>query len=219
MKLNADTIKILQSFQSINQSLLFKEGNLLETITTEKTVWAKAEVSNSFPKEFAIFDLGRFLGIVSMFPESEIEFFDTYLKVTSDKSSVKYHFADAGLLVKTPKKAVVLTGDDLVEFTLEEKTFEAITNAMKILRLPEVAVVGDGSKISLKAIDFSAKTNDEFSVDVGETDRNFKLVFKWDNLKLLIDGTYAVKISPKGLAHFKKDHMDFFIAVESKSEV
>ena len=40
MKLSEQTIEVLQNFSSINQSLLFKEGNVLKTVSPQKTVLA-----------------------------------------------------------------------------------------------------------------------------------------------------------------------------------
>lgn len=218
MKFNADTVKILQNFSNINQSIAFKAGNELETISTTKTVWAKAKVSNTFESDFAIYDLSRFLGTLSMFPDSEVEILDKYLKLSTGNQSVKYYFADPSLIVTPPKKKIVLPPDGLVEFTLDEKTLETVSKAMKVLQLPEVAVVGEEGKIYVKAVDSKKASNDEFKIEVGENDGTFNMIFKWDNLKHLISNTYKVAISPKGLAKFEKENLEYFIAVESNSE-
>ena len=61
MQLHNDTIDILKNFSEINQNLLVKEGNTLSTISVMKNILADAEVSESFPKEFGIYDLNDFL--------------------------------------------------------------------------------------------------------------------------------------------------------------
>ena len=61
MKLSDKTIKVLQNFTTINQSLSFKEGRKLRTISPMKNVLAEAEIDEFIPKDFAIYDLPQFL--------------------------------------------------------------------------------------------------------------------------------------------------------------
>ena len=64
MKLSARTIQILKSFAQINQSLIFAPGNELKTISSLKTMVAKATIAETIPQQFAIWDLPRFLGVL-----------------------------------------------------------------------------------------------------------------------------------------------------------
>ena len=57
MKLSDKTIKLLKNFSSINQSILFKEGSKLRTISVMKNILAEATVDEEFPKDFGIYDL------------------------------------------------------------------------------------------------------------------------------------------------------------------
>ena len=61
MKLSDKTINLLKNFSDINQSILFKKGNKLRTISVMKNIMAEAEVQEDFPKDFAIYDLTQFL--------------------------------------------------------------------------------------------------------------------------------------------------------------
>ena len=71
MKLSDETINILKNFSSINQSLLFKQGNVLKTISGLKTIFAEVTIQENFPKEFAIYDLNKFLAKV---PYTKVQF-------------------------------------------------------------------------------------------------------------------------------------------------
>ena len=53
MKISNDTIEVLKNFAGINTNILVREGNSLSTISTGKNIFAKAEVKETFPKEFA----------------------------------------------------------------------------------------------------------------------------------------------------------------------
>jgi hypothetical protein len=61
MKLSESTIVILKNFSSINQSIFIKKGSKLRTMSVMRNILAEANVSEIFPKDFAIYDLNQFL--------------------------------------------------------------------------------------------------------------------------------------------------------------
>ena len=61
MKLSNNTLSLLKNFSSINQSILFKKGNTLRTISVMKNILAEATVTEDFGKDFGVYDLNQFL--------------------------------------------------------------------------------------------------------------------------------------------------------------
>ena len=61
MKLSKSTLDILKNFKEINQSILFKQGNSLKTISVMKNILAEATIEEELPKDFGIYDLSQFL--------------------------------------------------------------------------------------------------------------------------------------------------------------
>ena len=61
MKLNQNTQDILKNFSLINTNILIKEGTELSTISTMRNIFAKATITESFEKEFGVYDLNEFL--------------------------------------------------------------------------------------------------------------------------------------------------------------
>ena len=57
---------------------------------------------------------------------------------------------------------------------------------------------------------------DDFGVEIGETDDEFKVIIKTDNLKLM-PMDYEVTICSKGISEFKGDNVTYFVAIDSKS--
>ena len=57
MKLSDKTISLLKNFSTINQSILFKQGTKLRTISVMKNILAEATIDEELPKDF----LGRVL--------------------------------------------------------------------------------------------------------------------------------------------------------------
>ena len=59
MNLSNETVSVLKNFASINQNLVIKGGNSISTISAQKNIIAKATVKETFPKDFAIYDLNE----------------------------------------------------------------------------------------------------------------------------------------------------------------
>jgi len=94
MKLSPETVSLLKNYSSINPSVLFKPGQVISTISPQRSVFAKAAVKEEFPRQFGIAELNKFLGVLSMFKDPELRFFDNYLEVFSGKQKVRYTYAD-----------------------------------------------------------------------------------------------------------------------------
>ena len=120
MKLSDKTLKILQNFTTINQSLAFKEGKKLRTISVMKNVLAEAEIEEYIPKDFAIYDLPQFLNTVSLCssPDIDVSTNNSFAHIkegTANRS--KYFFSDPSVIVAPPEKQMALPSED-VQFIL-----------------------------------------------------------------------------------------------------
>jgi hypothetical protein len=60
MKLSDNTLTILKNFAGINNSILVKQGTRLRTISVAKNILAEADITEEFPRDFAIYDLNQF---------------------------------------------------------------------------------------------------------------------------------------------------------------
>ena len=69
MKFSKTTIDILKNFTSINQSLLFRQGNVIRTMSVLKNILAEAVIEEELPKQFAIYDLGQFINGLELQPD------------------------------------------------------------------------------------------------------------------------------------------------------
>ena len=66
MKLSENTVNLLKNFSSINQSILFKQGTKLRSISVMKNILVEANIGEEFPKDFGIYDLNQFLNGLSL---------------------------------------------------------------------------------------------------------------------------------------------------------
>ena len=226
MIINNETVEILKNFAEINQSLVIEAGDVIKTVSEQTNVLAKAKLKQSFPQDFAIYDLNKFLGVLSLFAEPQFDFSEKSIKIQSSvdannfvagDSVAEYQFANMSLFENERKilaKDINLPSEDAV-FRLEEKYFISIMRAAAVMSLPEIAVVANDGKLKIQAID--AKTSvDSYAVELGVSTSNFKMIFKIENLKLM-RGSYDVKISNKGLGYFKNTdrELEYWIATET----
>jgi hypothetical protein len=218
MKLSDKTISVLKNFSSINQSILFKEGSKLRTISVMKNILAEATVTEEFMKDFGIYDLNQFLNGLSLHQSPELDFKnDGYVVIREGKSRSKYFFADPNVIVTPPEKDITLPSEDVC-FEVSTDQLEKLLKASAVYQLPDLSAVGESGVIKLVVRDKKNDTSNDYAVVVGETEAEFSFNFKVENIKVL-PGTYEVVVSQKLLSRFtSKNHdLTYYIALEPDS--
>ena len=218
MKLTDSTLTVLKNFAGINNSILVKQGSKLRTISVAKNILAEADISEDFPKDVAIYDLNQFLNGLSLHQDPNLDFSeDSYLTIREGKRRVKYFYADPQVIISPPDKEISLPTEDVC-FQLESVTLEKLLKAAAVYQLPDLAAVGEAGVVKLVVRDKKNDTSNEFAVVVGETDAEFTLNFKVENIKI-IPGAYDVVISSKLLAKFTNSsyNLIYYIALEPDS--
>ena len=219
MKLTEKTVNLLKNFASINQSILFKKGSSLRTMSVMKNILAEADIGEEIPQDFAIYDLVQFLNGISLYGDPELDFQnESYLTIRDGKNHrTKYFFADPSVVVAPPDKTLTLPTED-VSFVLDTNNLTQLLKAAAIYQLPDLAVVGDNGVVQLVVRDKKNDTSNDFSIVVGETDNKFSFNFKVENIKIL-PGTYNVVISQKLLSRFVNENynLTYYIALEPDS--
>jgi len=219
MKLSENTLSILKNFSSINQSILFKQGNNLRTISVMKNILAEATIEEELPKDFGIYDLNQFLnGIDVLYKNPDFDFQnDGYVVIKEGRMRSKFFFADPNVIITPPDKAIELPSED-VTFDLGTEQLNKLLKAANLYQLPDLSVVGEEGVVKLVVRDKKNETSNIFSIIVGETESVFAFNFKVENIKIL-PGTYDVVVSQKLLSRFtsKNHNLTYFIALEPDS--
>jgi len=218
MKLSDKTLSLLKNFSGINQSILFKEGDKLRTISVMKNILAEATITETFPKDFGIYDLNQFLNGLNLHQTPELDFEnDKYVMIREGKSRSKYFFADPSVIVTPPDKEILLPSEDVC-FELNTQQLDKLLKAAAIYQLPDLSAVGEAGVVKLVVRDKKNDTSNDFSIVVGETDSIFTFNFKVENIKIL-PGAYEVVISQKLLSQFTSTDRDlkYYIAMEPDS--
>ena len=218
MKLSDNTVNLLKNFSTINQSILFKEGNKLRTISVMKNILAEATITEEIPRDFGVYDLNQFLQGHSLHASPELDFTNNdYVVIREGKMRSKYFFADPSVIVSPPEKEITLPSED-VEFVIASQQLEKLKKAASVYQLPDISAIGEAGVVKLVARDKKNDTSNDFSIVVGETDKEFVFNFKEENLKIL-PGTYDVVVSSKLLSRFSNQNYDvvYYLALEPDS--
>ncbi len=218
MKLSDKTLTLLKNFSTINQSILFKKGNSLRTISVMKNILAEAQIDEDLPKDFGIYDLNQFLNGLGLHQSPELDFADAnYVVIKEGRMRTKYFFADPNVIVTPPDKEITLPSED-VSFELSTSQLDKLLKAASIYQLPDLSVVGENGVVKVLVRDKKNDTSNDFSIVVGETESTFSFNFKVENIKI-VPGTYNVVVSQKLLSRFTCQNyaLKYYIALEPDS--
>ena len=218
MKLSDSTLTLLKNFSNINQSILFKKGRSLRTISVMKNILAEVTINEEIPQDFGIYDLNQFLNGLSLHQSPDLDFAnDGYVVIKEGRSRSKYFFADPAVIITPPEKDITLPSEDVC-FELSTQQLDKLLKAAAVYQLPDLSAVGEAGVVKLVVRDKKNDTSNEFCEIVGETNSEFSFNFKVENIKIL-PGTYEVVVSEKLLSRFEsKNHeLTYYIALEPDS--
>ena len=209
------TIDVLKNFCSINKSIVIKPGNKISTLSINKNILAIADVEEQFDTQISIYDLGVFLGGLSLFDAPKIDTSNTNFVTVSDvtgRSKTRFFYADPDIITQPPEKEIQIPSSD-VKFRLDAAVLQQLQRAASIYQLPDLCLYGHDGSMQLCVTDKKNDTSNSYSVEVGETEDEFCFCFRVENLKLLA-GDYNVTVSKHNVALFQGDGIKYFIALE-----
>lgn len=217
MKISNETRDVLKNFSTINSGIRVKTGNKLETISNMKNILAIATIEESFPQDFAIYNLPEFLGATSLLDDPEFNFNTEKLSVEDTNSKMDYFYASEGMVV-APEKMITMPSSE-VSFTITSTLLTDLQKASSVLGVNDLVLESDGTTVTLTVKDKKNATSNTFSRTVAEGNGDkYQMNFKIENLKILT-GNYEVQVSSKGISHFKNTdvEVEYFIALEPDS--
>lgn len=217
MKFSNETISVLKNFSQVNPGIVFKPGSTIKTIHPQKTIMASAIVAENFEGVARVYDLSRFLATLSLFNDPDVEFTTDKFIISAGKSRVSYTYA-AEAMVATPSDQTINFPTPEAVVTIKWKELDSVVRAAGVLNLSDIAFTSDGSSITLSAVDSKNPTADAYDIIVSEETNGsipkFRMIIKAENLKLM-PNDYTVSLSTRGLAHFKSDKVEYYIALSA----
>ena len=199
MELSENTLNVLKNYSGINPNMMIRSGNTIKTISEARTVLSTAIVDADFPKDFGIYDLNEFMGVLSLVDTPRLKFEDEYVVVndSTGRSKVKYFYSSEDTLT-TPQKDITMPEAN-VKFTLTNDTLNRLKKAASTLGHSEISISGKDGVLSLSVVDSQNMTSNAFSIDIDgefDNDATFNFILSTNNLKIL-PGDYTVEISKK----------------------
>ncbi len=222
MNFDKNTLTVLNNFGSINPSIKVNQGSELRTVSHTKSIFAKANVDANFETQFCVYDLSRFLTTVSLFDSPEFDITSDNITIKQGTNKVKYALASPETII-SPKDTDPDLGQSHVSFVLTNQILQQTLKAASVLKLTNLSFKNDAGKIVLEALDAKERISDNYEIEIGETDKEFNLIFDIDNFKL-IPQDYTVNIHRIGdimLANFKslgEIQVEYIIALDTKSK-
>jgi len=218
MQISKETIDILKNFASINSNLMIRKGKTLSTISTGKNIFSKADVTEEFPLEVAIYDLNSLLALLTVMENQEVDFGEKSLTISKGNGKFEYFYASPSVIVAAPEKSIEL--DSHYEFTLSADDVQMIMKAAAITGAPTITISGKEGKVTLNIGDKKNDTANTYKKSIGDSEHTFECHMAVENFKIIPDA-YNVTISKKKAFQFKHatKAIEYFIAMEPDSVV
>ncbi len=221
MELCENTLDVLRNFSSINQNIMIRSGNNIKTMSATRNMIATADVSEQFTKDFGIYDLNEFIGVLGLVDTPNLTFEDDFVIVqdSTGRSKIKYFYSAEETLTTATKDVKMPEAD--CKFTLDNSTLNKLKKAAATLGHKEVSIQAKDGVLSLSIVEKQNATSNAFSIDIdGEfkQDAVFNFIIDIANLKIL-PGDYDVEISSKLITQFKNKELPltYWIALEKSS--
>jgi len=193
-----------------------------------KNIVASAEVSETFERDVAIYDLNEFLATLSLFNNPDLDFQDDYVVLSEEGSGRKarYWYSDPSV-VTTLTKEITMPDPDIT-FSLSSEELSDVTKAAAVIGAPDMCLDPSGLKVTDKKNDtaneyslpivqeFAGKRTEGLVLGSSDPVKDYKFWFKVENLKIL-PGTYDVSVSSKNISKFSHTNgvnIEYFIALE-----
>ena len=215
MRLSKETYTILKNFAAINSNILIQPGNVLKTISAGKNIFVEAKVTEDFDVEVPIWDLNKFLGVVSMFANPDLEFHDNHVVISNGRSSVTYYYSEPTLLT-VPTKELKMP-KSTIQFDLDEKDLNEILKASSILQVSDLRMVGGDGKFVISVDDSGQSTSNNFEIVIDENyhGKDFEGTVNVSEMKF-IPGSYTVELTDTIISKFTHKSLDlsYYIAIK-----
>jgi hypothetical protein len=215
------TLSILKNFSSISQSILIRRGNVLSTVNSlPPSLYARAEIEQTFPEQCAIYDLPKFLSAVSMFDQPQLDFQQTHFvisDVSDDKQKIKFTYAEPAMITNAPLD--IKRVPHIAQIKLRSEQFKKLIRAASVLQLSHVIITND----RITATNIKDRTSDKFDIEFDKIEQlpdTTSIVIRIEHLIKLMAQSYLIEIvlneKTKG-ARFLADSMLYYIALEVDS--
>lgn len=215
MKVSKTTLDTFKNFASINTNLLVREGATLSTVSNSMNILCRATVTESFPKEFAIYDLNQFLSLLTMDENADLEFGDESVTVQTSVGKFEFFYAEPSVIKAAPDKEIQV--EELYKFSITKENIQTIYRAASAISAPFLRVVATGGEVSMTVGDPNTPKSNSFTTSLGSSDLEFDARLSIESLKIIPDA-YDVTIGTKPVMMFSNSDRTYWLALDPSSK-
>lgn len=171
MRVSSKTLKIMENFAQINNSVYLDERGYLKNVSAAKNVIGLAKIEEDFGVKVAIYNLSEFCGIVRMFnldAEVDFEFTEDTVVITQGNTSVTYFLSNPDHIYNRTKAYASYFSDDQFKgsFKLDDTTFQSLLKASKIMGLKTVNIQVKKDKGTISLLDPSNSAANKYKLEL-----------------------------------------------------
>jgi hypothetical protein len=215
-----NTMEVIRNFGTINQNLVFRQGNVLRTVADAKNILAKATLEEEFPQDFGIYDVNEFMGAFGLIEDGNVSYQDSHMVIANGQSSINYFYSDIEMLTNPPEKDLDMPNPE-VTFNLTQDILSQLRKASSALGHKSLIIGStESGSVTLSIVDPKNATSNVYTIEVDgvwheDAQSNTRLSINIDNLKLL-PGDYTVEVSNKLISKFTNvsRQLQYWIALE-----
>ena len=215
MKVSKSTLDTFKNFASINTNLLVREGQTLATVSNSMNILCRATVTESFPKEFAIYDLNQFLSLLTMDENADLEFGDESVTVQTNAGKFEFYYAEPSVIKAAPDKEIQV--ETLYEFNITKENIQTIYRAASAISAPFLRVVGDGQQVLMSVGDPNTPKSNSFTTVLGDSSLEFDARLSIESLKIIPD-SYVATVGKATVIMFANDERTYWLALDPSSK-
>jgi hypothetical protein len=180
---------------------------------------AIAKVDEKFDVEFGIWDLNKFLGVISLFSTPSFDFGQKSMKIKNGGNSVVNYYYSEPRLLSVPTKDVIMPEVN-VSITMTDKQFSELQKAASVMQLSDLSFTTDNGQIVAMVSDLGDPTTNTYKVVVEEkyNGTEFLFNFKMENIKIL-PGDYKINFAKNVVGEFvhKTISLTYWFAMEANT--
>lgn len=215
MKVSKSTLDTFKNFASINTNLLVREGQVLSTVSNSMNILCRAHVTESFPREFAIYDLNQFLSLLTMDEDADLQFGDESVTVQTSAGKFEFYYAEPAVIKAAPDKEIEV--EPLYTFDIAKENIQTIYRAASAISAPFLRVVGNGQQVLMSVGDPNTPKSNSFTTVLGDSNLEFDARLSIESLKIIPD-TYTATIGTKPVIMFSNSERTYWLALDPSSK-
>jgi len=198
IELSEGTVEVLRKLYDVDQSIRIdhqqtEDGStVLRTKSYNNTTMAKVKIEEQFPRDINIYDLREFISVLGIVEDPVLNLEnDNYIIIHSkdNRQKLRYLEANPDLIASYINKDPMMQSEDEV-IEVSEQKFKSVMTAAQALRFEYVGFVAKEGKVFLTSFnrnEGSGQENNAYSIELEESDKEFKLLYKMNlqNISIL----------------------------------